>query len=308
MIIKNDIVTHEFNPTEIIFACTTLCNLHCSHCFVERIPEKLNIEDAKKFILSCKENPKSKIGKIGFSGGEPFLAQEFLCEVINFSRKNDFMFDQIMTNGVWWKDETELFKILEKIYNAGYDGKIGISYDKFHGQNYEKIRTFCKTVNEIFGEESISIQAVMNSFFKDDKKLKDELNSLSKDFSANIFILPQSFSANDERAWKSRKWFKEDFCAGPGNILFVHPTGKITHCCGFANENPNLFIGNINQSFDEILENAEKNKMVNIVYNLGLEKYRKFLKKEKIKFPGKTNDICSFCDFICKNNFDDIFR
>lgn len=302
MNLKNDASPRGFNPTEIIFACTTLCNLRCAHCFVERIPEKLDAEDAKKLILSCRENPNSKIEKIGFSGGEPFLAPDFLREVISFSRKNDFMFDQIMTNGVWWNNENELSAELKKIYDAGYDGKIGISYDNFHGQNYQKIRAFCKAVNEIFGEESISIQAAADPFLDDEKteKLERELNALSEDFSADIFILPQTFAGNDERGWKSKKWFREDFCAGPGNILFVHPTGDIAPCCGFANENRALFIGKITDSFEKIMQNASRNKMVKLCFETGLSRRAKEIEKSGKKMPGtgRTGDICTFCDFL----------
>ena len=305
MNLKNDASPREFNPTEIIFACTTLCNLRCAHCFVERIPEKLDAEDAKKLILSCRENPNSKIEKIGFSGGEPFLAPEFLREVISFSRKNDFMFDQIMTNGVWWNNEDGLSAELKKIYDAGYDGKIGISYDNFHGQNYEKVRHFCSTVNEIFGEENINIQTVADPLLNDEKtkKLEEELNALSEDFAADIFILPQTFKCNDEHGWQSKKWFKEDFCQGPGQILFVHPTGDIAPCCGFANENRSLFIGKITDSFEKIMQNARKSPMIKNCYEKGLLKCAKEIAKTGKKMPenGRTDDICTFCDWLCNN-------
>ncbi len=295
-----------FNPTQIIFACTTLCNLRCAHCFVNRLTVKLDANDAKKLILSCKNSPQSQIDKIGFSGGEPFLALNFMTEVIKCARENDFMFDQIMTNGVWWNSKEELDKTLLKIREAGYDGKIGISYDNFHGQNYEKIRTFCKAVNEIFGEENINIQAVADPLLDDEKsdKLESELNALSEDFAADIFILPQTFQGNDERGWQSKKWFKEDFCEGPGQILFVHPTGDIAPCCGFANENCQLFIGKITDSFETIMENAGKNKMIQTCFCDGLLKKAKKLEKSGEKFPNnaRTDDICTFCDFLCRQN------
>lgn len=295
-----------FNPAEIIFACTTLCNLHCAHCFVNRLTVKLDSNGAKKLILSCKNSPQSQIDKIGFSGGEPFLALDFMIQVIKCARENDFMFDQIMTNGVWWNSKEELNETLLKIKDAGYDGKIGISYDNFHGQNYEKIRTFCAAVNEIFGEENINIQAVADPLLngKDSDKLESELNSLCQDFSADIFILPQTFQGNDERGWQSKKWFKEDYCEGPGQILFVHPSGDIAPCCGFANENKELFIGKITDSFETIMDNASKNKMIQLCFTQGLLRRAKEAEKAGKKLPGtgRTDDICTFCDFLCKQN------
>ncbi len=301
---KNPSEQKCFNPTQIIFACTTLCNLHCAHCFVNRLTVKLNSDDAKKLILSCKNSPESQIDKIGFSGGEPFLALDFMTDVIKCARENDFMFDQIMTNGVWWNSKEELYKALTKIKEAGYDGKIGISYDNFHGQNYEKIRTFCSAVNETFGEENINIQAVADPLLgdSDSEKLEAELNSLGEDFAADIYILPQTFLGTDERGWQSKKWFKEDFCQGPGQILFVHPSGDIAPCCGFANENKELFIGKITDSFEAIMEKAAKNKMIQLCFTKGLLQEAKQEEKNGKKMPGKgrTDDICTFCDFLCK--------
>ncbi|MBQ0051925.1 MAG: 4Fe-4S cluster-binding domain-containing protein [Treponema sp.] len=285
-----------FNPTEIIFATTQACNLHCRHCFVSRSPLKLNIDDAKKLIDSCTD---TEICKIGFSGGEPFLYLEFLLEIIKYAYDRDFMFDQIMTNGDWWKTEEELKEVLQKLYDTGYDGKIGLSYDSFHGQNFERIKTFCAAVTEIFGEENINIQAVVDETLSEEEsnQLKKELNQLSEEFYADIFIMPQTFQAKDERAWKSRKWFKEDYCEGPGQILFVHATGDIAPCCGFANENPALFIGKITDSLETIMEKAQKNSLVNQCYNEGLLKKAKELEKQGC-LKKRTADICTFCDYL----------
>lgn len=290
-----------FNPTEIIFAATQACNLKCPHCFVSRSPLKLNIEDAKKLIDSCKNSPASEICKIGFSGGEPFLYLEFLLEIIKFAYKNDLMFDQIMTNGDWWKTEGELKETLKKIYDAGYDGKIGLSFDSFHNQDFERIRTFCAAVNEVFGEENLNVQTVIDSTLSEEKSetLEKQLEILSTEYFADIFVMPQTFQAKDERAWQSKKWFKEDYCEGPGQILFVHASGDIAPCCGFANENPALFIGKITDSFDDIMKKASGNRMVKLCYEEGLLKKAKELSKQKGCVPGKTGDICSFCEFMC---------
>ena len=151
-----------FNPEEIIFATTTACNLHCPHCFVNRKPNHLNSQDAVNFLQTAHDSANSSIEKVGFSGGEPFLSTGFLCDVIKAAIDMDFMFDRIMTNGDWWKTEEDLRATLQKIYDAGYDGKIGLSYDIFHAQSEERIATFIKTVWEIFGTDAVEIQSVKN--------------------------------------------------------------------------------------------------------------------------------------------------
>ena len=160
---------HGFHPTEIIFSSTTACNLHCEHCFINRTPHKLEIADAVRLIESCVEaggQPEPDgtllpvIDRIGFSGGEPFLYMDFLIEVTKAAISHDLMFDQIMTNGDWWQNEADLAATLQKLYDAGYDGKIGLSWDSYHGQTTDRMETFIRTVQEIFGEDSINIQTV----------------------------------------------------------------------------------------------------------------------------------------------------
>ena len=282
-----------FHPTEIIFSTTPACNLHCEHCFINRTPHKLEIADAIRLIESCVESG-SNIDRIGFSGGEPFLYMDFLVEVTKAAVSHDLMFDQIMTNGDWWRDESELCDTLQKLYDAGYDGKIGLSWDSYHGQTTERMETFIRAVQEIFGEDSINIQTVDNP-------------GALRGAEIPVYRLPRTFTSDDARAWNAQRWFREDYCEGPGHILYVHADGNIAPCCGFANENPALFIGRITDSLEKIMQNAVQNKMLKICYEEGLSHYRrhglkKILRARKEKLPGRTNDICTFCDFVCKKN------
>ena len=334
-----------FNPEEIIFAVTTACNLHCPHCFVNRNPNHLSAEDAVAFLKSARDSENSSIEKVGFSGGEPFLQTEFLCAVIKAAIDMDFMFDRIMTNGDWWKTEEDLRATLQKIYDAGYDGKIGLSYDSFHAQTEERIATFIKTVWEIFGTDAVEIQSVRNENSKGEvspcartplratpsagqipatplsvsQMLKSLAERLGLDYSEDLsksgrgiatlsddehflpaYIQIESYQASDPRAFKDSEWFEDDFCEGPGQILFVHTTGDIAPCCGFANENKALFIGKITDSFDAVMKNAAQSEMIKICYEEGLSKQIKMLEKQGVSLPGKTSDICTFCDLVCK--------
>ena len=336
-----------FHPTEIIFSTTTACNLHCEHCFINRTPYKLEIADALRLIESCVESggqpgpdgtPLPVIDRIGFSGAEPFLYMDFLIEVTKATVAHDLMFDQIMTNGDWWNDEADLTDMLQKLYDAGYDGKIGLSWDSYHGQTTVRMETFIRKVQEIFGEESINIQTVEetpslrpstgsgtgaerrgNPWIASPSARNDGApahnvvsirpSAYSTTGNIPVYTLPRTYTSDDPRAWQSRRWFKEDYCQGPGNILYVHADGNIAPCCGFANENPALFIGTIHDSFETIMQKAAANPMIKICYEEGLSHYRrhgfkKCLRSQKKKLPGTTGDICTLCDFVCKQQLN----
>lgn len=326
-----------FNPEEIIFCPTAECNLRCPHCFVKQ--DKITLDQKKSidFLVSSASNIK----KIGFSGGEPFLNLDFMLSLIKKTVQLDLLFDQIMTNGTWWKTTQELHSTLTKIQQAGFDGKIGLSWDIFHNQNPQKIEYFIQTVQNYFGKQSITIQSVKpymggslppsrhfvasiplstgdtpatppdietahKTFQKALKKWKLTFNTFIKNHpEIPVYILPQTFVSEDKRAWKNLFWFKEDYCEGPGQVLYIHANGKIAPCCGFANENEQLIIGTINDNFQTIIKNAQNNKMIKLCYEKGLSNCKKEIKqklqKQGKKIPGKCRDICSFCDFICKN-------
>lgn len=327
--------SHGFYPTEIIFSATNACNLHCEHCFVGRNPHKLEIKDAISLIENCvqyggqpdsKGNPLPVLERVGFSGGEPFLYMDFLLQITKACLDHDLLFDQIMTNGDWWKDESELCEKLQTLYDAGYDGKIGLSWDSYHGQKTTRMQTFITKVQEIFGPTSINIQTVSdkNTVGEASPSLQPEdglaLPPQTGGKTAELFTprnaplypndipvyrLNRTFTSEDSRAWQTKHWFKDDYCEGPGQILYVHANGNIAPCCGFANENPALFIGTIHDSLETIMQKAATNPMIKICYQEGLAHYRKkelkkSLRAKKQKLPGKCGDICSFCDFVCK--------
>ena len=298
-----------FDPNEIIFSATTACNLHCEHCFVNREPLKLDIEQAVAFLRDCAAS--GKIERVGFTGGEPFLYMDFLLALTKETVALDLMFDQIMTNGDWWKDQADLNATLKTLYDAGYDGKIGLSWDEYHGQSEERMTSFINAVRTIFGEESINIQQVEENHPNSHAELVSASTMHSENRFRNkfgmtdIYTLHRTYPSTDTRAWQDKKWFKEDYCQGPGNIFFVHADGNIAPCCGFANENPALFIGKITDSYETLIKNAASNTLVQICFNEGLSHYlrhglKKMLKARHEKLPGRTSSICTLCDYICR--------
>jgi len=316
-----------FHPEEIIFAPTGRCNLTCAHCRVGRGSAELSADSAVAFLDTCGEGG---IERIGFSGGEPFLRLDFLVAVTKAAVDRCFFFDRLMTNGDWWNSEGELRKALEAVCEAGFDGVLGLSWDAFHAQRPERIAVFLQTVFAVWGRKDVvEILSVRSpeeaAFLRDVRTVAAALGGSVEDIAGEpsrivdvaylqrsdsdpdegkglvlpVQRFPWSRSA-DEGAWGASKWFVDDYCAGPGNVFYVHPDGQIAPCCGFANENTALFIGTIHDSYDTLMVNAAANRQVLACYESGLGSVRKRLEAEGRKFPGKTDDICFFCDVLCK--------
>ena len=125
-----------FYPEEIIFAPASSCNLHCSHCFSGRdyCRETFTAEEACAFLDSCLAAGRGDL-LVGFSGGEPFLRADFLCTVSAFAAGKGFLFSRVMTNGMFGASPEERRKMLSRLFDAGFDGKVALSFDRFHGQS-----------------------------------------------------------------------------------------------------------------------------------------------------------------------------
>lgn len=346
-----------FYPEEVIFCPTNRCNLHCGHCTVTRWKDELTAEQAVAFLEDIyswrKEKPSSRkysenviekasenpadetnVGEtnvcedpfyVGFSGGEPCLDIDFICTVCEKAVNLDFYFDRITTNGQWWKTEAELEEKLGRIYEYGFDGKFGLSWDSFHGGDKVKLMTFARNVCEIFGPSSLDILSVINpvsenndgDFFSameemaddfggelinelDEKNGKGQMHITFDDGSyITIYRFPESYREYDSRAWKNSSWFTDDFCQSTGNVFYVHSNGLVAPCCGFANESEKLFLGKVTEGAATLMKNARNSKVVELCFCHGLEKFRKELEQKGTVLPGVTDDLCTFCDYIC---------
>ena len=294
-----------FNPEEIIFCPTSLCNLKCAHCFVDQKNSRLNLNDALAFLDDCLGHLSDF--KIGFSGGEPFLALDFVNAVCKKAFDAGLMFDRLMTNGIWWNNEDDLARCLTSVRDAGFDGKIGLSFDVFHGQPIDKIFTFIDTCHRIFSDNScVEILSVIDA--KDSKKdsewFEKQIEEIKKRLDLEwitCYRFPQSFVPSEKIVLGDKKWFAEDYCQATGNVFYVHADGNIAPCCGFANERPELFIGTIKDSFETLMENSRASKMTGLCYETGLLSKAKELQKNKILSKGKCNDMCQLCYWMCRH-------
>lgn len=99
--------------------------------------------------------------------------------------------------------------------------------------------------------------------------------------------------------WKDSQWFKEDYCKGPGNVLFVLPDGTVKPCCGYGSHSEALNLGNIKaDSVRTLLIRSKKNYFVRTIFSKGLGFLRKNLQRKGFFSPGKTTDHCVFCEYV----------
>jgi hypothetical protein len=306
--------TRTFRPNYLSFAGTYQCNLRCPHCCVPiEWPDRLDIGAALRFL---EDAHAYGIGILGLTGGEPFLYPEFVQAVCRRASELGFRFDKIMTNGVWYESPHQLESVLEALAATGYRGKIGLSVDKFHGMEIEKLVVFCRTVRRILDRDNILSLSYASRRpdvgLEPAQALAQALGAVvewSALLGRYLLVAPDltmtlnwNHLAPVERAerfhggWDG-SWFQEDYCEGPGQALIVTPKGEVKPCCGFASDLDQLTIGNIyHDTVARIVRRARRHPYVGKLFRKGLTAIRdEILARDPNALPGATSNHCFFC-------------
>lgn len=300
-----------------MFSGTYQCNLACPHCCVPiEWPDRLPIPVAEAFLDEC---AAIGIREIGFTGGEPFLYPEFVVALTRRAAALGFKFDKIQTNGVWFADEAELKRTLEAVRDAGFSGKLGLSVDKFHGIEIEKLSAFCRAAREVFGRDNIislsyasrhpdqglepvrKLAAALDAVLDWSEALRRYLLvSLDLTMTCNWnHLAPVERAEGLSGGWDGA-WFAEDYCEGPGQAFIVTPKGEVKPCCGFASDLDQLTIGDIRtDSAAELVRQAREHPYVGRVFSEGLTAIKdEILKRDPHALPGATSNQCFLCWWI----------
>ena len=291
--------------------------MRCAHCDIKKSHAVLNKEAVLKFVDAC---ACSGIKRVGFTGGEPFLVPDLICAISKKALRRGMLFSRIITNGSWFRAKDGPEPELKRLFRARYDGDICLSVDAFHRQDLIKCASLINVAVKIWERpDIISIAAVKGA--KEDET-KARLVKLACLLHARLIIyrgrpaaikgngifvkisyiaLSPVNKANDlKNGWDGR-WFKDDFCEGPGNVFFVLPDGTVKPCCGYA-DTPMLTIGSIKYDGPkELLRNARKNCFIKSIFTSGFHPIRKRLERTGVRFPGKTTNHCFFCHYLTNN-------
>jgi hypothetical protein len=259
------------------------------------------------------------IGILGLTGGEPFLYPEFAHKVCRRAAELGLKFDKIITNGVWHVDQRHLHAELTRLANTGYSGKLGLSVDKFHGIQTDKLVEFCRTARQVFNRDNIVSISYASRHpglgLEPVQRIAAELGGVvdwsdmlgryllvTADLTIPLnwnHLAPVERAEGFSGAWDG-SWFEEDYCEGPGQALVVNPKGDVKPCCGFASDLDQLTIGNIyRDSVRTIIRRGRRHPYVGKVFRKGLSAIREEIQaRDPEALPGATSNHCYFCWYV----------
>jgi pyruvate-formate lyase-activating enzyme len=308
-----------FRPDYLSFAGTYQCNLSCPHCCVPiEWTDRLDVDVALRFLEDARVEG---VRTLGFTGGEPFLYPEFVHAIAARAARLGYRFDKVMTNGLWWRDVPHLEATLRPLAECGFDGRVGLSVDKFHGTTeMDRLAEFCRVTRRVFDRDNILSLSYASRHpdkgLEPVRRLAERLDAVV-DWSAVLrryllvgpdftMTLNWNHLAAVERAehlpvqsWDG-EWFAEDYCEGPGQALIVNPRGEVKPCCGFASDLDQLTIGNIHtDTAAEVIRKGREHPFVGKVFREGLTAIRDvILARDPDALPGATSNHCYFCWYV----------
>jgi len=302
-ILFNKIINNKFNktfpnPYRLIVKINNDCNLKCSTCGIWRIKQKeyLSIKKAKIFFNRFNKN----LLFLTFTGGEPFLDNNHLLNLIDLAKKRcpNLYFISINTNGFLSDTIFITINFLLQKYNFLH---LFIGLNHFPTKDWAKSRTgnnkaFCKSQ-----ETFLSLKKLQNSFSKRLKIYKmftintlEDANYLKKDKDLWITFAESNIFYNNKNSHLS--------------TLSIKDKKKIVNDFYIMNSE---YLGYINRRFLKRQQSFFNKGRRNLYCWAGInrfyinEKGEEFICTRGLKNRKKMdNSICSNCWTPCEAVFD----
>jgi MoaA/NifB/PqqE/SkfB family radical SAM enzyme len=268
------------------------CNADCAHCFV---PEKQRLQGKynRNLIDRILGDLPSAIRILSFTGGEPFLAPEYLLkeiEKVGRTRRKS----TVVTNGLWLGRHVNAGSLLRKAYSAGLR-TLSISCDSYHRSRLKKTEIIdllrlarkiglavnikgvgqgsCKVIQEIDKSGALIGQ-------------KDAIAYYDLDNVGNAANLPIDLVQNHNITRCSRIVYP-----------FVTPTGDVYACCPtriFEIQNDVLWLGNVGRKpMSDILDRSSRDYLLTALLALGPKELNKMIDvKVNLEKPRYQCELC----------------
>ncbi len=119
---------------------TFQCNAECKHCLFECSPEKTEKMPRDIALKAIHEAKILGAEWVSFSGGEPFLEQSLLTELVEAAHELGIKTEAV-TNGFWGESGDYVKKVLTPLVDSGLD-VLNLSIDDFHNEfiSVEQVR------------------------------------------------------------------------------------------------------------------------------------------------------------------------
>lgn len=282
------------------------CNAECGHCCFSCSPhrtDKLNEDEIWRVI---DYGIKSKdIKEISITGGEPFLYEELVFDIIKKITGNGKVATCI-TNGFWGTSYEVARDKLEKLCEIGLR-VLTISYDEFHSQFVP-----IECINNILlACVQLPIKICINMTITKTRTSNEILEKLGD----NLLGIPvtrfsaapvgEALNLDDKDLYYKLDIDGDMRCSEPSSGMVIHHDGYTYPCCSPLVFNSSLRLGSIREhSLEELDKKFHSNILLYIIKKEGLNWFvQKCKEKGYNKFRDKYISSCQLCTDLFKDNY-----
>jgi len=317
----------DIRPIQYTFEITNKCNCNCKDCGMAAnriITEKSIIEENELKIL-VDDLYKNGIPAFALTGGEPFLAFDKMCYVINYA-KGKVDINKIISNGFWGKNVEFYFKKLEEC--GLFDNQFFIpSLQISIGEQTVPLEYICNIINYVVthydnSELNLGITHTREYYLEVSKLSLLYKTYIQKygEFPENRVYLTDSYYVNSNplateklnaptnSVYNMIAGCDNIFCQEIGTFvspkIFMKCNGDCYPCEVF-NLHKNMYLGNyFKDGLKKILENYNTNKYVRFIKDYGTIGFRDVIPKKILeKEQCETSCFaCEYCIKFCEEN------
>lgn len=231
---------------------TTRCTAACKHCCFGCTPKgdqlsgdvTMTLDEMKSYVSQAALLTPSGLGRLGFSGGEPFLLQNDLVEIVRFARTFQPLRIECNTAVYWANSVKAARNRLVPLRDAGLD-RLTISTDDFHTEfiKLENVQIALEVAREV------GLDVVLNSVVTKKTRSQADILQVLGQAAVNVehseWACQPSGVANDFIPIGDlflEPGIPQDACPAPNFV--IRPEGDAYFCCSPSGWKPELKLGN----------------------------------------------------------------
>lgn len=256
-----------FQCIRVNFRFTHHCNITCQHCYNESGPLRAGLRlSVAEMCAVITQMPSVGIPALNLTGGEPFLYQTDLLEIIRACRTAGLEEISLYTNGFWATDRSAADTILGRLEQEGFmlkpDDHIKVSTGSYHEPfiPFDRVVHLAEAYWSRFGRRLVVDVEVASDAPADRARFAQLI--LNAGIGDRIALQQRRVARIGRGAALTPAVGDVDRPCPSINQIVVDPDGKVRPCCGFNSENDGIVIGDLRRHSLRQLVKAMQNDPV----------------------------------------------